>query len=219
MRCLWRKEESEQQSEETITSPDCGAFAISGRSMWEHIVTTHLGLSKDADNKYEFEPHKTSSCRWASCRHFDGAAPGDATSFAVGMHVKTHLPDSSERSYQRSKHNVAPEAEHSKVQPTFAVAGSGKRTWQTRNTATDERNDAAGLPLTSVLVLRNLATQLPRTATADVAGGSSLVRRYFEPVREHIFEVMACNSSLKEYLPGLVRLLDQAGEQLVENGN
>lgn len=215
MRCLWRKIEKLEEGE----APECGGFALSPRSMWEHIVTTHLGLTKNSDGKYEFGPSDPCSCRWASCRRFEGAEPEEATPFAVGMHVKTHLPDSSERAYQRSKHNQTLDPNEPKEGVVATDAAPRKRTWQMQNTAVDDRNDAAGLPLTSVLVLRNLATQIPRTATAEAAnqvtepgmGGKLLVQRYFEPIREHLFEVMACNTSLLKYLPDLVSLIDKAG--------
>lgn len=239
MRCLWRNNEingtgaPDNESSKT-DARECGGFALSGRAMWEHIVTTHLGLAKDADGKYQFHPSKECSCRWSTCQHFDGVAPENRNPFAVGMHVKTHLPDASDRAYQRSKHNQALDADQKVSQAAMAAASLGKRTWQTRNTAVDERSDAAGLPLTSVLVLRNLATQIPRTPSAEMtvprrrssqglvhgagdgADGSvtstlGLMQRYFEPVREQLFEVMGCNSSLKDYLPGLMRLIDGNG--------
>jgi len=55
--------------------------------------------------------------------------------------------------------------------------GSTTPNFRYYNTATDETNDAAGLPLSSVLVLRNLARQLskipPPSSVAEVISPSS----------------------------------------------
>jgi chromatin structure-remodeling complex subunit RSC9 len=119
---------------------------------------------------------QTYNCHWANCTHF----PTDTDSaFLAGQHVKTHLPDTSIKQAIHARHNRAAEDSRpstSSVQPSAAgngsALGSANRYTPTPNaqnltpnfryfnTATDEANDAAGLPLSSVLVLRNLARQL-----------------------------------------------------------
>ena len=107
------------------------------------------------------------------------------------------------------------------------------------NTQTDERNDAAGLPLASVLVLRNLIRQLPKAETPvpvlQKAGyGSSRdmnslrhvdensevetedgdvgwVKRLFVPFKEQLYFVMAYNLTLREYIVSITRALAAAG--------
>ena len=106
------------------------------------------------------------------------------------------------------------------------------------NTQTDERNDAAGLPLASVLVLRNLVRQLPRVETpvprlddsrqtnmteayepkgtrykseAEENGEIGWVERLFAPVKEQLYFVMAYNMTLREYIVSVTRALAAAG--------
>ena len=119
---------------------------------------------------------QTYNCHWANCTHF----PTDTDSaFLAGQHVKTHLPDTSIKQAIHARHNRAADESRpstSSAQPSGAgyssILGSSNRyasspstanlapNFRYFNTATDEANDAAGLPLSSVLVLRNLARQL-----------------------------------------------------------
>ncbi|KAL6707764.1 Chromatin structure-remodeling complex protein rsc9 [Coniothyrium glycines] len=79
------------------------------------------------------------------------------------------------------------------------------------NTATDESNDAAGLPLSSVLVLRNLARQLNKipypSTIADITSPVS-------PIHKRTFSESAGHSSAGGKKP---RLSDAAREQAREN--
>ncbi|KAB8345912.1 hypothetical protein FH972_022966 [Carpinus fangiana] len=195
MRCLWHNEDDSE----------CGDFALWPKHMWEHVVSNHLNTRRGEDGKYDFTgaAEEKVTCRWAGCKRFD--APREAADpFTVGMHVKTHLPDSSERAYQRSKHNHSKEAEEGGVQSLATTS------WQTRITPVDERSEAAGLPLISVLVLRNLARNLPKTASALKPGAEDLVWQVFAPVRDQIYFVMAYNFTLREYLPSLNKAIDAA---------
>ncbi|KAF2621615.1 hypothetical protein BU25DRAFT_443700 [Macroventuria anomochaeta] len=119
---------------------------------------------------------QTYNCHWANCTHF---STDTDSAFLAGQHVKTHLPDTSIKQAIHARHNRAAEDSRpstSSAQPSSAgynsTLGSVIRHTPTTtsaslapnfryfNTATDEANDAAGLPLSSVLVLRNLARQL-----------------------------------------------------------
>lgn len=191
MRCVWHMEDMENS--------ECGEFALWPKHMWEHIVERHLNLTKDVDGKYGFpQDSQTFRCKWADCKRF----MNDPTSaFTLGMHVKTHLPDASERAYHRSKHNKQRETKPQDPGPI--------QSWHNHNTQVDERRDAAGLPLSSVLVLRNLARQIPKTPSGlKAVDGESLVEKYFLPVREKIYTVMAYNQSLGNYLPSLITAID-----------
>lgn len=242
MRCLWHMDNGQE----------CGDFVLLPKHMWEHIVHSHLNLVKGADGSYNFTPldSRLYSCRWAGCQRFTTASEA-VSPFTVGMHVKTHMPDSSHLAYHRSKHNVStttPEDED----PTSTTADAsthlttnGTATlphntttqlpqpttttthWPYYNTPTDDRHDAAGLPLTSALILRNLARNIPKTdtahsLTADIAegggaaggeasGADELLWRVFAPVRGQLYYVMAYNQPLREYLVGVVRGVGSVG--------
>lgn len=178
LRCLWKTEADQPASTdgETTTpneTKECGVFARDAKAMWEHILNAHLSLAKnpDNDNRYDFTPKPgvKYTCRWADCKRFGGVGKNSKTSanpYMIGMHVKTHLPDTSEKAFQKSKHNQERTDEEIQKESGdfFAMA---TRTFQSRNTAVDERNEAAGLPLTSCLVLRNLAKNIPKLDYMD----------------------------------------------------
>jgi len=190
MRCLWR----------TDNDVECGEFALWPKSMWEHIVGSHLSIGKDAEGRFDFNiaNARVHGCRWSECQRY---AHGERPSpFILGMHVKTHMPDSSERSYHRGKHNKS-----------NSLQAPHSQSWPLRNTQRDERNDAAGLPLTSALVLRNLARMIPKTPTGSIKAEESLVWKVFAPVKEQLFYVMAHNQTLRDYLPALAKAINAGG--------
>jgi len=177
---------------------ECGEFAAHGKSMWEHIVTAHLGVMKDETGQYILDVADTAvhNCCWAGCTRFDGVAA--ASAFIVGMHVKTHLPDASSTSSQRAKYNNIPDQEIS--------TNMSSKAWTMQNTMTDERSDAIGLPLTSALVLRNLARMLPKTSVGlrdDGEVNEDVLWDYFGAVKDQLFYVMAHNQPLREWLAPL----------------
>ena len=95
-----------------------------------------------------------------------------------------------------SDHLGAPPAK--KMKPSYIVPAK-KQTFKIMYTATDEAGQAAGIPLTSVLVLRNLARNLPKTEAEDSAlksGNVSFVERLFKPVEPKLFDIMAHNKPL-----------------------
>lgn len=200
-RCLWK-------------GPDaphiCGEFLLKPQKMWEHIINEHLHITKVADDRYDFTPasYPKYNCHWNGCRHF-ASTKGNPSPYEVGMHVKVHLPDTSKKAPLRAKHNKfdGPESSREAEYMTFS--------WF--NTAVDERGDAAGLPLTSALVLRNLARNLPKTNLSrnlGVGGNGEgeydkdwLMRKLFGPVMTKLWFVIAHNRSLAGYMADLMAVV------------
>lgn len=177
---------------------ECGEFAAHGKSMWEHIVSAHLGLTKDETGQYILDLADTAvhNCCWAGCTRFDGVAA--ASAFIVGMHVKTHMSDVSSTSTERAKYNITSDQE--------PITKTADKAWTMHNTMTDERFDAIGLPLTSALVLRNLARMLPKTSAGLKNNGEvneNVLWEYFGNVKDQLFYVMAHNQPLREWLAPL----------------
>lgn len=249
LRCLWKDDIEKLQVDETgagdaTQSTECAVFARDAKAMWEHIVTTHLGLARNAEdnNRFDFtsKPGVSYSCHWAGCKRF-AATNYDKTSlnpYVIGMHVKTHLPDTSEKAFQKSKHNQESKQEAGEgAHDDFFSHAS--RTFQSQNTAVDERSEATGLPLISCLVLRNLAKNLPKAVeigggedvinegddsppTKDTdkstaqklpssRNGQELVGLCFSGVKDQLFAVMALNQSLKDHLPSLLQAIEDSG--------
>ncbi|EOA91880.1 Chromatin structure-remodeling complex protein rsc9 [Exserohilum turcicum] len=236
MRCCWHPPSllnGHTDSKHSTANVECGEYASGARSMWEHVVSTHLQVPRDQETgQWLLEPKPDIDmengdvvsaappsryfCHWGGCTRF--SPNGTESAFEAGQHLKTHLPDTSIKHAIHAKHNRTPsesrpvtshsQARHESLQPQFGQPvglgslgmngrpqtstssasrsvlgredGSGPQSapnFRYYNTATDETNDAAGLPLSSVLVLRNLARQLnkipPPTSVTEITSPSS----------------------------------------------
>ncbi|KAJ9640300.1 hypothetical protein H2199_005839 [Coniosporium tulheliwenetii] len=207
----------------------CNEYAFKPQQMWEHVLSSHLGLPYDAaTGKFDLEivrstsdpmldvkpdikplPERRYDCKWGGCRHF-AATNGESNPHVVAKHIKTHLPDDSPQSAHRMRHNRVPPPDSETDSPLASNPTSAKAQKYFLNTATDERNDAAGLPLASVLVLRNLARGFGKMDAAS-GGDENWVRSVFAPVKEQLYFVMAYNLSLREYIASLTRAVAAAG--------
>ena len=251
LRCLWRMPGS---------NAECDAFAAKASLMWDHVVSEHLNVPRDpTTGKFDLQhaERRAYSCEWGSCKRFrdgtDDAVGGSNTSpYTVAMHLRTHLPDESNQSSGSSgsggaggsglgkRRRTLTEKELSSSLSTSTTSSSGKEHKVFLNTQTDERNDAAGLPLASILVLRNLVRQLPKIEPpsqeryrgrerqgvdgaamehVDDVGDeedreeedASWVKLFFAPVKEQLYYVMAYNLTLREYIASLTRTIAAAG--------
>lgn len=229
-RCLWKPPGS---------SHVCGQFFLEAHEMWDHIITKHVRIPKLEDGKYDLKAAESLSaaqknapvdCHWADCRHF-ARTGGTQNLYALGMHVKTHLPDSSTKKELRAKHNrTVPEASASKngsishenrgfvddIDINGREAEYEYQVWY--NTVVDDRGDAAGLPLTSVLILRNLARNIPKAIGAveygrgrsiPAEGDEGWLDQLFGPIRAKLWYVMAHNRSLTAYIEDLINVIER----------
>ncbi|KAI9844254.1 MAG: Chromatin structure-remodeling complex protein rsc9 [Thelocarpon superellum] len=188
-RCTWRV------AEKTA----CGAFALTAEGMWRHILDDHLHVPKHPDGRYDSteQPDRRYLCRWGSCHAY--AREGTTKAMSVAMHIKMHLPDPKRKPGDRPVKgpNAAQEAEY--------------QTQVHYNTAVDERGDAAGLPLTAALVLRNLARNMPKERGEPPGEGGTgtgtgcvSMRDLFAPVLPQLWYVFAHNRPLAGYMADLV---------------
>lgn len=228
-RCLWQPPGQDR----------CGQFFLKPKHMFDHIAASHLLIPRTVDDgsggvaeeRWDFStmlpPQQLLDCYWAGCLHFARLAPGTMPSaYEVGMHVKTHLPDTSKKASLRAKHNrtpatatIAPGHPHNQpLDPEYGRDASySYQVWH--NTAVDERGEAAGLPLTSVLVLRNMARNIPKAegmlplaAGSDDGGFGSAgqdrdekwMERLFGPLRQRLMFVMAHNRPLVGFVADLM---------------
>lgn len=223
-RCLWK----------APGSKSCGEFFLKPKHMFDHLVYDHLGIDRRADGTWDFEfttrasqrPH---DCYWSSCRHFTNSSQVPS-SYQLGMHIKTHLPDVSNKAVLRQKNNRTPATQ--KALPAKETNGYTVSTGTVnvdpaqgreatynihthQNTAVDELGNAAGLPLTSVLVLRNLARNIPKAAALLDAIKRDAFRidcilKLFGPLKDRLVFVMAHNRPLAGYVCDVMGLLDKA---------
>ena len=252
-RCLWQPPGAPKP---------CGEFLLTPPQTWDHVVKSHLRIPQRDDGRYypatgpTLSPHPY-HCHWAGCRHFAPTA-GSASPYEVALHLKTHLPDCSAKAALRQKHNrsLARSARSSaRTAGADAPADANEevdaddddeadtggqeprylhQTWLA--TAVDERGDAAGLPLTSVLVLRNLARNVAKVGAgvgvrgvegAKGGGGEGWeegrreggaegrsdgwMDRLFGGVRAQLWFVLANNRMLAGYVADLMGVVEGAG--------
>ena len=221
--CLWRAPGSKM----------CGEFFLKPKHMFDHLVYDHFGIDRRADGTWDFNSNTRASqrpndCYWASCGHFTTGNKAPSP-YQLGMHIKTHLPDVSSKAGLRQKNNRTPANQTalpakqisgyttSRVTVNVDSAQGREATFNHQmyqNTATDELGNAAGLPLTSVLVLRNLARNIPKAAALlDTKNRDAFriacMERLFGPLKDRMIFVMAHNKPLAGYVSDVMGLLEK----------
>lgn len=179
----------------------CGTFHVSKEALWSHIVSHHLDVPKDADGTFKpkalVASDETAKCHWPDCHHFDKSSNAP-TARDIALHVRLHLVDDQEHRRKASQHSakgLVQEPEYSSF------------IWL--NTPTDEKGHAAGIPLISVLILRNLARNLPKRKEGEK--GIGWMERLFGHVKTQLWYVLAVNRPLTQYMSDLMRVITEAG--------
>ncbi|KAK9453765.1 hypothetical protein V1511DRAFT_504436 [Dipodascopsis uninucleata] len=135
------------------------------------------------------------TCRWNNCNRFS-ADGGNFDRREVISHVKTHIPDSeSNKPLPYSVRISQPRKQLDSLDD--AVSLKRKVVLVNRPTTVDERGEAAGIPLTAVLILRNIAH-------------SQTGKKVLMGLEESLIGVAAVNGPLRNYI---VDLLDLVSDQ------
>ena len=223
-RCMWK----------CPNEKPCSEYQLKPRHMLDHIARAHLNLKRGENGLWDFDASKVNSfrdCYWANCRHFQRRGNVSATAHDLGLHVKTHLPDVSTKSAFRQKHNRTPatqavpikmlDGDVRPVMPTNLEPENGRdavyKDITFQNTIKDEMGNATGLPLTSALILRNLARNTPKAMDLieDVdhdAARSQSMEGLFGPIRERLMYVIAHNRPLAGYASDVMALVEKGIE-------
>jgi chromatin structure-remodeling complex subunit RSC9 len=195
---------------------DCDVWfsPSNAEEMWNHIVEVHLEVPRDSENSKKFNDSSLKgsgrkfACLWTGCSRFPD--PGIEDAHKICMHVKNHLPDSGPGAVARAKYTKDPN------EPISAP----KLDTYYLNTAIDEQGHPIGLPLSGMLVLRNLARQMLKldevAKAAEGKAEGSLIERHFALHRERIFEIMTYNYSLRNYAPEFVKYVSKGMEKAYE---
>ena len=217
MACLWSPPGS---------FSSCDTFHDGAKSLWEHVVSEHLGLTSNEDNKWDVaalrqkatEQGQRFDCHWARCQHF-GSANGTDDPFAAGMHIKTHLPDVSAKAEYRARFNRV-------ARPKPSDGGSNSHGFTDKassqaypaemfpiswlETPYDmEVKDAAGISLAGALVLRNLARTIPKAVIGFMSGSETLwMNELFSPIRPRLFHILSNNHALSYYVSDLIETIE-----------
>ncbi|KAF4595828.1 RSC complex subunit Rsc9 [Ophiocordyceps camponoti-floridani] len=195
-RCLWATN-AERKNEK------CGQFYLKPEQMAEHILSAHLGQERNESGQFNNEEQQF-RCTWGECFKYEKPTPMRLRDCVRHMntHILALLPS------HESKRGPKPWVIAAK---TMSVAA------EETMTVRDERNpnapaQAAGIPLSAVLVLRNMARNLVKTEAEDELvkqrgerGGWN--ERLFRPLLPRLFEILAENRALAPYMASLLDLI------------
>ena len=223
-RCMWKGPDAKP----------CDEYQLKPRHMLDHVARAHLDLERGEDGLWNFDANKANSfrdCYWANCRHFQHRGNAAATAQQLGRHVKTHLSDVSTKSAFRQKHNRTPatqtvpirmlDGDVRPVMPTNLDPEYGRdavyKDITFQNTVKDEMGNATGLPLTSALILRNLARNTPKAMDLieDIDHDAARIQSMevlFGPIRERLMYVIAHNRPLAGYASDVMALIEKGME-------
>ncbi|KJZ70427.1 hypothetical protein HIM_10195 [Hirsutella minnesotensis 3608] len=211
-RCLW------------ATNPDkknekCGQFYLKPEQMAEHILTAHLGEERNEKGQFN-NVEREFRCTWGEC--FKHEKPSKMLLRDFVRHINTHilalLPGHDSPSKRSTKQWVIP----AKTMPM---------TFEETVTTRDERNpnappQAAGIPLSAVLVLRNIARNVVKTdAEKELVKQQQLAgaerggwnERLFRPTLPRLFEIMTENRAMSPYIASLLDLIRTEVEEESED--
>ncbi|KAK3682571.1 hypothetical protein B0T22DRAFT_288540 [Podospora appendiculata] len=231
-RCLWSR------------APDvpakCGSWHLSTETMWEHILNDHLSEARSTEDQKFKNKEGLYVCAWDSCAKY--RQPTQLHLNQLMLHVKTHLKTEEALNRSNNALHTAAAAPHQNGDgpPSPVAARRFKRvirpaktivlTYEETAHVRDERNpnalpQAAGIPLSATLILRNIARNIVKTeaeekllkqqlqhaagagagAGADMGGWNE---RLFRPVMQRLWEVFIENRLLAPYLSTLFQLLE-----------
>ncbi|KAI1134138.1 hypothetical protein F5Y05DRAFT_246278 [Hypoxylon sp. FL0543] len=191
----------------------CGQFFLGGENMWHHVLTAHLGVTVGGDGKIQ-DTEVNASCFWEDCHKF-GTPTSKGKLSDLARHLKTHFPSAHKRKPSEGFDASAKRQRRTYVTPAKTIG----LTWEQTITTRDERNpkleQAAGIPLSAVLVLRNIARNVVKTESEEqllkkheMGGeGGGWNEKLFRPVMARLFEVMTENKALADYITSLLQLV------------
>ncbi|KAK4190948.1 hypothetical protein QBC35DRAFT_44350 [Podospora australis] len=240
----------------------CGAWNLTAEKMWEHIVADHLREVRGEDGKFK-NRSGTYACEWDGCRTHRQPKQLQLTQFMT--HLKTHLvaeeirhasrvvdptpgggsvagtpggsippssPSKQQQQQQRFKSRV--------VKPAKTITITLEETASSRDErAPNAPPSAAGIPLSAVLILRNIARNVVKTeseqelirkqrelrqqsasngddTTQEVEGWNE---RLFRPVHQRLWEVFTENRLLAPYLSSLFQLIEAERRDFAVRGS
>ncbi|RCI10296.1 hypothetical protein L249_8463 [Ophiocordyceps polyrhachis-furcata BCC 54312] len=202
-RCLWATN-PERKNEK------CGQFYLKPEQMAEHILSAHLGQERNASGKFDNEEHEF-RCTWGECFKYEKPTPMRLRDCVrhINTHILALLPSHDSQAKRVPKPWVI-------AAKTMTVAAEETMTMR------DERNpnappQAAGIPLSAVLVLRNIARNVVKTDAeeelvkkTDERGGWN--ERLFRPVLPRLFEILAENRAMAPYMASLLDLIGEEAD-------
>ncbi|KAG6033700.1 hypothetical protein E4U19_006282 [Claviceps sp. Clav32 group G5] len=202
-RCLWASTTSTTGKKDN----KCGIFFLQPQQLWDHVLTKHIGEKRNKDNHFD-NTEKLFTCQWNQCPSYTQPTRLRFRDFA--HHIHTHI-----MSTMSGPNKGTP------AKPWVVPAKIMSITLEETATVRDERNpqlppQAAGIPLSAVLVLRNIARnviktdaekELVKSQKGDASEKGGWNERLFRASSPRLFEILAENKSLSPYISSLLDLV------------
>ncbi|KAF4820888.1 Chromatin structure-remodeling complex subunit rsc9 [Colletotrichum siamense] len=201
LRCLW-------DSSSGRPNEKCGHFFGSKETMWNHVVSTHLKWTRNEEGVFDNSEEEV-RCQWADCTKYAKATKIKRAE--MGHHLQTHCCQIF-NGIEINKNKSLPGS-----QPGDTMV------FQYEETAAihDEQNpaagpQAAGIPLSAVLILRNIARNVVKTPAQEdllklheLGGeGGGWNERMFRTLLPRLYEIMSENKILAPYIVSLIRWVE-----------
>ncbi|KAK1755697.1 hypothetical protein QBC47DRAFT_452203 [Echria macrotheca] len=206
----------------------CHAWLIDARSMWDHILVDHIGeKSLDGEGNKVFRNHDgLFACHWEHCYKYP--KPTQLNLFQLMAHLKMHINNELATSSPQENKSAAADAQTPSsrnkrnkgrvVEPAKVLHLAYEETASQR----DERlpnapPQAAGIPLSAVLILRNIARNIGKTEAEEAIIKK---REQLQEARElgQIGSLDDSSDATEGYKERLFRLVKaRLGEVFVEN--
>ncbi|KAF4122819.1 chromatin structure-remodeling complex subunit RSC9 [Geosmithia morbida] len=212
-RCLWASNPERRREK-------CGQFFLQVEQMWNHIMEVHLDRKRNSAGQLD-NVELECRCTWGECSKYEKPTGLRLEDFArhISTHVSAMLPGRDGSNPNGFDGNWTRKAW---IMPAVTMAVTTEETLTVR----DERNpnlppQAAGIPLSAALILRNIARNVVKTdaeeelsksqkATALEATAEDVAQQrrgqeqeqggwneaLFRPMMGRFFEIMTENKAL-----------------------
>ncbi|KAF9876352.1 arid/bright DNA binding domain-containing protein [Colletotrichum karsti] len=202
LRCLW-------DSSSGRPNEKCGHFFGTNETMWNHVVSTHLNWTRNEAGSFE-NKEEDLRCQWADCKKY--ATPTKMKRAEMSHHLQTHCCQIF-NGIAINKHKSVP----GYTQPGETMTFQYEETAATH----DEQNpaagpQAAGIPLSAVLILRNIARNVVKTPAQEdllklheLGGeGGGWNERLFRTLLPRLYEIMSENKLMAPYIVSLIQFVE-----------
>ncbi len=186
----------------------CNGLFPGGEKMWHHILTVHLGIAIGENGKIG-NREILASCDWEDC--FKNPVPEKMKLSELTAHIKGHIKGhlkghvlAQKRLLSEPLDPAGKRLKKSYIIPAKTMSLSWEQTLFTKDDQNPNVEHAAGIPLSAVLVLRNIARNVVKTESQEqllkeheLGGeGGGWNEKLFRPVMARLFEVMTENKHM-----------------------
>lgn len=203
----------------------CLKWLPGANQMWKHIITEHLGETVDPDTNAVKDKVDKYVCYWAACGKYN--KPTEMSLFLFSSHIKLHamqafVKSSADTTAQTpgGSTTVVPKRSRAHITPARTITIKSE---ETLAVPADPRNPngqhtAGGIPLSAVLVLRNIARNVVKTEAQEEVvkqeqNEDGWNERLFRSQRERLYEVMTENKLLAPHVASLLQTVNDFGGQ------